>query len=66
MGTPLRELFRLTDAWEFVGRETVEAKNAKLQDTEHRMGVLPDGILSGELQPKIAKANEISRGGDDE
>ncbi len=70
MGTPLRELFFLTDTWEFVGREAVLTRGAKLQDVEHRFGVLPDDILSGKVQPKIAKpssfASEYLYGGDDE
>ncbi|MBR0573821.1 MULTISPECIES: AcaB family transcriptional regulator [Pasteurellaceae] len=63
MGTPLRELFHLTDTWEFVGREVVDEKNARLQDIEHRLGVLPDEILSGKLQPTIARVSNISLGG---
>lgn len=63
LGTPLRHLFRLADSWHFVGKEAVESKNAKLQEAEHRMGILPKDILSGERTPKFV-AN--LQGDDDE
>lgn len=66
MGTPLRELFLLTDAWEFVGREAAEEKNARLQEIEFRLGVLPDDILSGQRLPTIAKSATYLQGGNDD
>ncbi len=53
MGRPLRQLYRLTDDWQFVGMDAVKEKNAKLQDAEYRMGILPKEIISGELMPKF-------------
>lgn len=63
ISTPLRRLFRLTDNWFFVGKEAVEQKNAKLQDAEYRMGILPEEIISGEKLPKLVRMKE---GFDDE
>ncbi len=66
MGTPLRELFLITDSWEFVGPDAVKEKNARLQEIEHRLGVLPDDILSGQRLPTIAKSATISLGGEND
>ncbi len=53
VGRPLRNLYRLTANYRYVGAESVKQQNAKLQDAEYRMGVLPKAILSGELEPEF-------------
>lgn len=58
MGRPLRQLFRLTDNWKYVGKEAVETQNAKFQEAEHRMGVLPEDILNGQKTPKFVKKEQ--------
>ncbi|MBS9781893.1 MAG: DUF1845 family protein [Gammaproteobacteria bacterium] len=63
MGRPLRQLYRLTDEWQFVGMDAVKEKNAKFQDAEFRMGVLPKEIISGEKVPKFVVKQQ---GSDDE
>lgn len=55
LGRPLRQLFRTTDDWHYVGKEAIEEQNAKLQEAEYRMGVLPKEIISGEKAPKFVE-----------
>lgn len=51
VGTPLRRLFKLPEEWYFVGRDAVLQRTGQVRAAEHKMGVLPEEILSGELKP---------------
>lgn len=53
MGTPMRRLFRLPSTWSFVGKDAVAQQTATFLAAEHRMGILPDDILSGKKTPQM-------------
>lgn len=53
MGRALRRLFRLPSRWRFVDRDAVLQKTHAFYAAEHEMGVLPQGILEGEVVPEL-------------
>lgn len=55
LSTPLRRLYRLPCEWHFVGRDAVLQKTAPYLAAEHRMGILPEGIVEGILKPQMVR-----------
>lgn len=53
VGTPLRRLFKLPEEWFWVGRDAVLQRTNQINAAEHKMGVLPEEIITGALKPTM-------------
>lgn len=53
MAKPLRRILNTTTKWYYVGREAVLEQNAKNQQAEASMGILPDEIINDKIKPTM-------------